>query len=203
MKFTDYVPINADSLLNLIKVKGANSCSIITQFFKDALLEKAGNENITLRELYTRFGITFRIGATNITTSRFELLEHTSHPDLPVYLAIKASIAVPFVFEPVIIGEYLYCDGGLLENLPVETVADEFNNPIPIPDDNNPDDNNPDDNNPDNNNPDDNNPDDNKIKTKIPIDEKLKSLIYTIQVCMKIIEKEENTELVEIIKLYY
>mgnify|MGYP003351256868 CR=1 FL=1 len=50
------------------------------------------------------------------------LLEHTSHPDLPVYLAIKASIAVPFVFEPVIIGEYLYCDGGLCDNLPIEYV---------------------------------------------------------------------------------
>jgi predicted acylesterase/phospholipase RssA len=124
MKFSEYVPITADSLLNLIRVKGVNSCSNIVQFFKDALLEKTGSENTTFKEFYMRYGITFKIGATNLTTSRFELLDHTNIPDIPLYLAIKASVAVPFVFEPVVIGECLYCDGGLCDNLPIDYVLE-------------------------------------------------------------------------------
>jgi predicted acylesterase/phospholipase RssA len=124
MKFSEYIPITADSLLNLMRVKGVNSCSNIVRFLKDALLDKTGNEDITFRELYERFGIAFKVGATNLTTTRFELLDHTNHPDLPVYLAVKASITIPFVFEPVIIGEYLYCDGGLCDNLPIDYVIE-------------------------------------------------------------------------------
>jgi len=127
MKFSEYIPITADALLNLMRVKGVNSCSNIVRFLKDALLDKTGNEDITFRELYERFGIAFKVGATNLTTSRFELLDHTNHPDLPVYLAVKASIAIPFVFEPVIIGEYLYCDGGLCDNLPIDYVIETMN----------------------------------------------------------------------------
>jgi NTE family protein len=124
MKFSEYIPITADSLINLMRVKGVNSCSNIVQFLKNALLDKTGREDTTFRQLYERFGIAFKIGATNLTTSRFELLDHTNHPDLPVYLAVKASIAIPFVFEPVIIGEYLYCDGGLCDNLPIDYVIE-------------------------------------------------------------------------------
>lgn len=126
MKFSEYVPITADSILNLIRVKGVNSCSSIVQFLKDALLDKTGNSEITLLELYNKFGITFKIGATNLTTSRFELLDHNNYSDLPVYLAVKASIAIPFVFEPVIIRESLYCDGGLCDNLPIDYVIDNL-----------------------------------------------------------------------------
>lgn len=124
MKFSEYVPITADSLLNLMRLKGVNSCSNIVKFLKDALLDKTGKQDTTFQELYDRFGIAFKIGATNLTTSRFELLDHTNYPNLPVYQAINASIAIPFVFEPVIIGESLYCDGGLCDNLPIDYVID-------------------------------------------------------------------------------
>jgi predicted acylesterase/phospholipase RssA len=133
MKFSEYVPITADSLLNLIRVKGVNSGSNIVQFLKDALLDKTGSQNTTFKELYERFGIIFKVGATNLTTSRFELLDHTNHPDLPVYLAVKASITIPFVFEPVIINEYLYCDGGLCDNLPIDYVIETIDNTLTPP----------------------------------------------------------------------
>lgn len=126
MKFTEYIPITADSILNLIRVKGINSCSNIVQFLKDALLDKTGSSETTLLELYNQFRITFKIGATNLTTSRFELLDYTNYPNVPVYLAIKAAIAIPFVFEPVIIREALYCDGGLCNNLPIDYVIDKL-----------------------------------------------------------------------------
>jgi predicted acylesterase/phospholipase RssA len=139
MKFSEYVPITADSLLNLMRVKGVNSGAKVVQFLKDVLIDKTGNENTTFIELYERFGIAFKVGATNLTTSRFELLDYTNHPNLPVYLAVKASITIPFVFEPVIIGEYLYCDGGLCDNLPIDYVIETIDNQVQTPDSDAPD----------------------------------------------------------------
>lgn len=124
MKFSDYVPITVDSILNLIRSKGINSCENITKFLKDALLDKTGSENTTFKELYDKFNIEFKVGVTNLTTSRFELLDYTTHPNLPVYLAIKASIAIPFFFEPVVIDDSLYCDGGICDNLPIDYVIE-------------------------------------------------------------------------------
>ena len=43
-------------------------------------------------------------------------------PDVPIHKAISASVAIPFVFEPIVIGDEIFCDGGLLNNLPIETL---------------------------------------------------------------------------------
>lgn len=69
-----------------------------------------------------------QIGVTNLSKSTFELITSTNYPDLPIHRAISASIAIPFIFEPVIIGEDVYCDGGLLDNLPIDKIIKDINN---------------------------------------------------------------------------
>ncbi len=66
-----------------------------------------------------------------------------------IYEIISASSALPFIFKPVKIGDYMYVDGGIMDNLPVEPllkksdfiigsevnplgVEKSFNNPINI-----------------------------------------------------------------------
>ena len=39
----------------------------------------------------------------------------------------NTTLAIPFVFEPIIIGEDVYCDGGLLDNLPIENIINYEN----------------------------------------------------------------------------
>ncbi len=55
------------------------------------------------------------IGVTNLNKGQWETLSDGS-----LYDAIEASCAVPLVFKPVEINGQLYCDGGLLNNMPVE-----------------------------------------------------------------------------------
>ena len=43
------------------------------------------------------------IGVSNLTINQFQLLNHTNKPNLPVHIAISASIAIPIVFEPIVI----------------------------------------------------------------------------------------------------
>lgn len=57
----------------------------------------------------------FFVCVSNINTGDWEIIRSGG-----LFQAIEASCAIPLVFKPVKIGEQYYCDGGLLNNLPVE-----------------------------------------------------------------------------------
>jgi predicted acylesterase/phospholipase RssA len=125
--FKDYIKIDADSILNFFKTKGIDTCQHVMSLVRTWIRDKTNNENITFKEIYDRFNIILKVGVTNLTSSNFQMLDYTTNPDLPIQIAINASIAIPFVFEPVIIGQDLFCDGGLLDNLPIDYVIDKSN----------------------------------------------------------------------------
>lgn len=59
--------------------------------------------------------VPFYACATNLTLGKWEILSEGSVVD-----AVVASSSIPVVFHPVKIKDYLYVDGGLLNNLPIE-----------------------------------------------------------------------------------
>lgn len=120
--FKDYVKINAESLLNFPRNKGFESGNLLMKYIKDLIANKTNNPDITFSQLYQKYQINLQIGTTNLTHYRFEIFNHINTPDISVSQAIRASIAIPFVFEPIIINGNLYCDGGLIENLPIEYI---------------------------------------------------------------------------------
>ena len=120
LNFKDYLNITADSIINFIKLKGFDSGKNIMDFIKKSIKDKTDNENITFNQVYEKYNIKLKIGVSNLTSSKFELFDNNKTPNLPIYQAINASIAIPFIFEPVIINKQVYCDGGLLDNLPIE-----------------------------------------------------------------------------------
>ena len=128
IQFNEYLNITAESLLNVMKNKGLDSGNMIMKFIIDVIRTKTGNESITLLEVYQQYGITLRIGITNLTKSQFQLIDYHNSPNMPLYKAINASIAIPFIFEPVIIDDEVFCDGGLLDNLPMDYILDGNNN---------------------------------------------------------------------------
>ena len=119
MVFKDYLKINVDSLLNFINAKGLESGHKLHLFIKNCIKDKTGDENITFSQIQEKYNIKLQIGVTNLTKSIFELFNADTTPDIPIIKAISASIAIPFMFEPIIIGDDIYCDGGLLDNLPM------------------------------------------------------------------------------------
>ena len=123
MVFKDYLKINVDSLLNFINVKGLESGHKLHLFIKNCIKDKTGDENITFSQIQEKYNIKLQIGVTNLTKSIFELFNVETTPDIPIIKAISASIAIPFIFEPIVIGDDIYCDGGILDNLPIENTA--------------------------------------------------------------------------------
>ena len=59
----------------------------------------------------------FWVCATNLNKGQWEMLNSGS-----LYKAIQASCSIPLVFKPVEINGDLYCDGGLLNNMPIEAL---------------------------------------------------------------------------------
>ena len=122
MNFKEYININAESIINFMKLKGLESGKNLNTFVKKCIKDKLGNEDITFKEIKQKFNIELQIGVTNLSKSRFEIMNSINTPDIIIHKAISASIAIPFVFEPVVLGEDVYCDGGLLNNLPIEDI---------------------------------------------------------------------------------
>jgi len=126
MKFKEYININADSIINFMKLKGLESGKNLINFIKKFIKDKTGNENITFGQIQEMFNVKLQIGVCNLTKSKFEMLNVYNSANIPIHLAISASIAIPFIFEPVVIGNEVYCDGGLIESLPIENIIDEI-----------------------------------------------------------------------------
>jgi len=125
MVFKDYLKINVDSLLNFVNLKGLESGHKLHLFIKNCIKDKTGDENITFNQLQEKYNIKLQIGVTNLTKSIFELFNVDTTPDISIIKAISASIAIPFIFEPIVIGDDIYCDGGILENLPIDNVIEQ------------------------------------------------------------------------------
>jgi len=75
--------------------------------------------DVTLCQFHETFGKSLFIYAVNL--ANFELVEfsHLSHPDLPVLEAVRASSALPILFQPVEYKGDFYTDGGFLMNYPL------------------------------------------------------------------------------------
>jgi predicted acylesterase/phospholipase RssA len=120
LNFKEFMNITADSIIKFPKTKGLDTGNRSVEFFKKMIYDKTGNENTTLLELKQYNNIVLQIGVTNLTTMNFEMFNYKTKPNLPVYLAIRASISIPVIFEPVMIDGEVFTDGGVVDNLPID-----------------------------------------------------------------------------------
>lgn len=60
----------------------------------------------------------------SVQHNRLEYLGPRTHPDLPVARAIRMSISMPLFFEPVELAGQHWCDGGIVDIMPVHPVLE-------------------------------------------------------------------------------
>lgn len=89
------------------------------------LEEQDCNKKITFAELFAKTNVEFFITGTNVYKRTTEYFSHLSTPDLCVLKAIRISIAIPFLFKPVVWGNDIYMDGSCLERLPLQKCQDD------------------------------------------------------------------------------
>lgn len=77
-------------------------------------------------ELYEETGIKLNIGVSAVIQNEFQIFNYENKPDLSIWLAVRMSCTIPFIFSPIVIDNDIYVDGGLLNNNPINYVISEI-----------------------------------------------------------------------------
>ncbi len=86
--------------------------SLIDETFFEKLLECIDfPKDITMKEVYNLRGIHVNIFVTNLTKNLYENVNDTTHPNVKLFDAVRASMSIPFIFPPVNIEDEIFVDG--------------------------------------------------------------------------------------------
>ena len=106
--------------INLFNNYGLDNGEKIVEIAKSFLFEKFNIREISFKKLHELTNKKLRIIVTNYTKSETEIFDYESRPEVSVFLAIRMSMSLPFIFTPVIFDNCYYVDGGLLKNFGIE-----------------------------------------------------------------------------------
>ena len=106
------------SLATLFDSYGMNTGDKLISVFKTLLEEKMSLSDITFGELYNKTNKHLIIQAVNISKGVLETFSPKNTPDVSVLLAIRMSIAIPYIFTPVQYNGNMYVDGGIISGFP-------------------------------------------------------------------------------------
>jgi NTE family protein len=98
---------------------GLETGNKIQLFIRLLLKKKTGIDDITFLQLYKNTGKHLVITATCLNDRKLELFDYINSPHLSIAKAIRMSISLPFIMQPVQYNNKLYIDGGILNNFPL------------------------------------------------------------------------------------
>ena len=91
----------------------------ILEFFKKSLIRFGLDEDITLSELYNVTGKHLVLVACSLSYRKAAYFDYMTAPNLSVVEAMRASMAIPFIFKPVKYNNDFFVDGGTVNNYPI------------------------------------------------------------------------------------
>ena len=107
------------NLTNLVEHFGLDNGEKFEKVIKRIIKEKTKNENISLKQLYESNKKHLILTTTCLEENKVYYLDHISHPDLPLHLAIRMTSSLPFYYTPVKYEDKHYIDGGCIDNFPI------------------------------------------------------------------------------------
>lgn len=112
--------------IRLIHSYGMCDGDEVMSFLGKLFLDKVHNANYTFEDLFNEHGKMLVITVTDLNNLRTEYMSHLSHSKMPIRKAIRMSMSVPYLFEPVKMKQNLYVDGGVLDNYPIHVFDGEY-----------------------------------------------------------------------------
>lgn len=120
-KKLDVTELKDFSYIRFPKQYGFDSGKKIEEFIKTYIKKKGFDPNITMKELYNMTKIDIVITATCVNNSSCIYISHKSNPNIPVWMAVRMSTAIPVYFAPVEYKGLYYADGGCSgRNYPIQ-----------------------------------------------------------------------------------
>ena len=109
-------------IFNFLKHYGYASGDYIYKLLGKMIKDKTGNKDYTLEDLY-KTGKKLVITATNLNTRSVVFLQaghiNPLYSNIPIRKAVRMSMSIPFVFQPILYNDCFFCDGGVLNNYPI------------------------------------------------------------------------------------
>lgn len=129
--------VDVNSVLGVYTTLGIDDASAIENVIRKVLCEKFFVEDMTFLEFAKCTGKNLIICVSNITKSKAEYWCLDTVPDMSIIKALKASIAIPIIFRPIIHNNDVYCDGAIFDHLPLKGLTEyigtvKFQNTIGI-----------------------------------------------------------------------
>lgn len=115
----EYKYVQDIQILGVIDNFGIETGQKMERFIQIIIRKKTNKLELTFKEHYEMTGKKLYINAACLDTAKTVYFSIDTHPDMPIYLAVRMSVAIPFLIAPVRWKDHLYVDGGLLDNLPV------------------------------------------------------------------------------------
>jgi NTE family protein len=118
-------------IITMLRKEGMYKGQYVIDWLEGLFVAKTGKQNATFRDLEERFGIGLRVVATDLTNMRKLVFPDgladygfTDPKAFPVSHAVRASMSIPFFFEPYELAcpggqTATLVDGGVLSNFPV------------------------------------------------------------------------------------
>lgn len=107
------------TLLNIVSAFGLYDTGVIARVIRVFLRKIGLDETIDFETLYQARGrVDLVVTAYCVNTRETVTFSREKTPDMPVYLAVVMSMAIPFVFRPILHKGLLYIDGGVLSHVP-------------------------------------------------------------------------------------
>ena len=102
---------SGEAFVDILRTQIAENCGNADITFQQ-LAELSSGEHSEAKELY--------VVASNLSRLRAQVFSHYNTPNLEIWKAVRASIGIPFIFEPTKINGDLFIDGGLTWNFPID-----------------------------------------------------------------------------------
>lgn len=128
----DFQHIKLDNILKFLERFGVDDGHLFIDFIAYFVGTKLGNTEITLLETYQKTGVELYITGTCLNTKDAVYFSHKNFPDMPLLLAVRISISIPFYFIPIYYQNRLYVDGGVADNFPIQLFEDEMEDTLGI-----------------------------------------------------------------------
>ena len=127
--------INADNIFNILDQLGINNGAYVEETIKNIIAAKGMSPYLTFKDLaQMKCGPQLNIGYTRSFHNDFFMANADTTPDMPIWLAIRASISIPIILTPVM--DYndndILCDGGIVNNTPIKWYLEDWwqHNPV-------------------------------------------------------------------------
>ena len=129
---SDFQHVKLENILKFLEKFGIDDGESIIQFVAHFINIRFRNIHVTLKEIYQLCGVDLYLTGTCLNTRKPIYFSHDKYPDMPLILAIRISISIPFYFIPIFYENRLYVDGGVMDNFPIQLFENELENTLGI-----------------------------------------------------------------------